>query len=437
MHLLVTVVASSRKVEKLPPIPRRPKPKPAGCRLHQVILALATFVFATAALGQNCFRWDGKINGQPVRLLLDTGCNAPVMLARPAGERLGLRLEPVDKHSVGNARNLSSGEAFVELPDRDGKKGYAEKCQVFESDMPWISAMDGVDGALGWPLLRERIIRFEAAEGQFHFLNEVPKEAKGWPTFAIRDDKNGMLELAAKKHASKPEIFIDTGDVGMGARALCVPLPWWHELKKTNPNMPIGLSFYCTPDGAMGVAQRGWVDRFSLGTLQLTNVAIERGSRSPSDEVCIGFQTLKKFALVVGGKHHLAYLRATEALKPEPPLDRVVVVFHPLKFGEKDLIGHVADDRSAAEGGVQNGDVLVGIDHRDLTRWLADPEGSWVATNFPTSKGFLRVIKASANSPVNAEIGLTLRRGNQTVQARVPPKSLIIAATISQNNSGP
>ena len=405
----------------------------------RILIAAASLIFClTSSFAQGGFRWDGKINGQPVHLLLDTGSGVPILVTQPAAKRLGLKTKPIKDQEIVSAENiveLGATKAVLELPGRDGRKGYSGKAFVDIVEKSAALTVIGVDGVAGWPLIRRRITQFDAVKGEFHFLDEVPAEAKGWAKFTIRDVDWGTLELVSTKRDGRARIFVDTGDLVFGEDAIGVPQPLWQGLKRTYPNAPAWLTGNWSSDGALNATEYRWLSHFSIGPLQLTNVVVGTiNPRFATNDILIGFDTLKGFGLIVDGRRHVAYLRPTAASEAGPRSERVVL-FQPSNLRSKNLIANVVDGSSAYLAGIRNGDLLLGVDRQDLAQWLANPGANWAETNHSTPMGFLRLLKASSDIPPTAQTDLKLRRGTQTILATILQKSLTIAVTAGRTNT--
>ena len=121
-------------------------------------------------------RVEAKINGQPVRLIFDTGTSAFILCSQTAS-RMGLVFTNAD-------------ETFKADPGQVGL-GWTEACnvqigtRVLRVCLGVFKKPDmlplGVDGIIGWPNMSNNILRIETDLGRITSLNEVPPAATDWP----------------------------------------------------------------------------------------------------------------------------------------------------------------------------------------------------------------------------------------------------------------
>ena len=251
----------------------------ANNHMRSTLIFMVPCLWLAAGQAQDCFRWDGTVNGKPARFMLDTGCSvSQVMLFRPAADRFGLKLQPMEHHNADQITGWST-EGVVRLPGWDWWRGVEITGAIAVCDLPnGLRQIIRVDGVVGWPLICKRITRFDAKSGKFQFLRKVPKEATGWATFTVRTnlaETGQMLALEVPKDdGSKGLIFIDTGAVGDGGIDLAPRL--WHQWQHTHPNVLRGLvcSSGGLPPEGLAVKEQAWAGRFSVGALELTDVVL-------------------------------------------------------------------------------------------------------------------------------------------------------------------
>jgi hypothetical protein len=175
--------------------------------------------------------------------------------------------------------------------------------------------------------------------------------------------------------------------------------------------------------------------------LELTNVTLDRLEPLPgwaSNYVVakIGFETLKRFNLIVDGKHGVAYLQPSKLWKtamadplgPSLLSDGGGAAFAPRDLHTDDLLAYVTDGGPAFEAGIRTGDILVKVDNQDVTQWLANPGGNWRFIRMT----HLARLESPTNSPPGRQIKLTLKRNDQTFQATVLQKNVVIIGSTNQ-----
>lgn len=158
--------------------------------MKSIVLWLVSVLWLGSCIAEDSFRWDGKINGTPVRLLLDTGYGAgEVFVFRSLADRLALNpLGPKVRDADGIVAWPT--EAVVELPGWSGHKATRIAGQIGVYDPPdSLLSTTKVEGGIGWPLIRKRITQFDARAGKFHFLSIVPKETATWIKFQLLTDQ--------------------------------------------------------------------------------------------------------------------------------------------------------------------------------------------------------------------------------------------------------
>ena len=434
---------------------------------NPILILLAAGLWLTAVHAQEveCFRWDAKINGQPVRLILDTGCNAPVVLLRPAAERLGLKL----KSQLQPAGETSpavwlTADCTTDLPDWAYWGFWSHtlhlRMPLAVSDSPaWVGHEIPFDGFVGWPLVCRHITQLDATKRKFRFLKRLPKEATGWTKLPVRTvtpkpdevlfeipSPNGSktavglstLELELPNpDGSKGVILVDTG--GLGGGVDLAPLEW-RAWKAAHTNAPTWLlAEWREEDAGITVQERGWAAQFLLGPLKLTDVPVEEEAVLPfldlaaKDYVArLGFEALKRLDCILDGQHGLAYLRPKTTSSPPLIFGQCHVAFAPRGTNAVNLVATVIEGSAAFKAGIRSGDVLVKIDHQEVAQWRMHPGENWSTKPHP---GFVWV--PATNSAAGTKLALSLKRGDRTFDATVARRGIAIVAPPPQTNSPP
>jgi len=289
------------------------------------------------------------------------------------------------------------------------------------------------DGMAGWHNVDENIIELDAVERKVRFFDQVPNEAAGWTTLSLRTNlpwgSRGLVLEAPGRDGGKGVIFIGTGLKGGG---VWLSPQRWREWKAAHRNQPTTLIAGHNQLAGSMVRERAWAGKLSLGPLELSDVVVEEAVPVPpslglaptEDVVSFGMAALKRLDLIVDGKNAIAYLRPkqTSASPPAYQPDGPSAAFAPRDEKGDDLVAHVANASPAYAAGIRDGDVLLKIGQRDVTRWRADPE-------FPR----LVFLRSPRHSATGTKLELTLKRGAETLTAIADEEEIGIFAP--QTNS--
>jgi hypothetical protein len=389
---------------------------------HVLVCSLCLHV----ARADDWFWIDAKINGKRARLVLDTGCEPPLALFRHAAERLHLKLQAGERRNADQMPYWLTEECTVKLPWCFW--GFARaKAQLTVVEIPtFMRESINMDGAVGWPIVSQRIIELDAVRQKFTFLRRLPKTgANGWTEFALKTNAPWGRLLAFElpdSDGSKGVILVDTGALGTG---VTLSRQRWQEWIVAHTNQPRTLVVNYGPEPGTYVREQGLADEFSLGTLNLADVLIEEADpviprRLPDYAATFGLEALKRLDFIVDGKRGVAYLRPRRTPASRPPFEhnRLGAVFVPRDEQSDDLVAHVMDDSPASEAGIRNGDLLLKIGERDATKWRTQP-GSIDWSNFC--------------SPAGTRLEFTLARGNEILTTTAVLREILVPGT---NSSG-
>ena len=397
-----------------------------------VILACSLWVQISRA--QDWFWVKAKINGKPARLVLDTGCEPGLALFRHASERLNLKLQEGERGNADRIPYWFTEECTVKLPWSFW--GFARgKGQLTVIEIPsYVRRFIDMDGAVGWPIVSQRVLELDAAEQKFRLIRKVPKQATGWTRLALQTNAPWGRLLALQMpqpDGAKEVIFVDTGSTfGVG-----LPPQKWVKWKTDHPNRPITFVAAYGPAPGMHVLEQSLATNIALGPMGLTDVVVGASGPMPREDlpadqtVTLGMAALKRLDFVIDGKSGVAYLRPkrTPVQAPSAESDRPALVFVPRDAKSDDLVAHVLEGSSTCQAGIRNGDLLLQLDERAVADWRANPGGHWrIKPDHP-------FIVASTNNPPGTRIEMTLKRGDETLKTAVDLKEIAIFAP--QTNS--
>ena len=385
-----------------------------------------------AVRADDWFWVNSKINGKPARLVLDTGCEPGLALFRHSAERLNLKLRTAEIHSTNQIPYWLTDECTVKLPWSFWGFAHAKGQLTVVELPPYVEHslnMDGVDGAVGWGLVSERVLELDAVRGKFRLTHRVSKKANGWAKLTLRKSLPWGRQLALEMpnpDGSNEVIIVDTGACGIG---VALSPQKWKEWKATHPNQPTTLSGTFMVQPEVYVIERAWADQISLGPINLTAVVVEETDpasaiRLPQYAATFGVEALKRLDFIVDGKGGVAYLQPKKTTVPSPlsEQDRLVLVFVPGDAKSDDLVARVLDGSSPYDAGIRNGDVLLKIDERDVAQWRADPGEKWrVDPGNP-------FIVPSSNNPAGIKLELTLKRNDDLLKATIDLTEIAVLA---------
>jgi hypothetical protein len=252
------------------------------------------------------------INGQPVRMMLDTGAASSVLYS-PAANRVGLNFTPPPRDAVAGNFEIATG---MSAPARVTACGQAFTARLPVYTLPAASIEDGI---IGWPEVRDNILAFDSAHRTIRGMAQLPGETAGWLKLKVRPYGTLLLETPLS-NGKTGVILVDTG----APQGVQLPPAQWREFRVAHPEAPVAAVRHSTWSIGFFNAQTMWADEIKLGALTLTDVTVENMpaaeaawiTRSASGlEVAgvIGMRALMRMDLVVNGENGVAFLR------PKPP----------------------------------------------------------------------------------------------------------------------
>lgn len=260
----------------------------------------------------------GAVNGQPVRLALDTG-SFITLLTRQGARRLKLGSVRLSFIRVNFARRLLS---LTTAPVRLTLGGQEMTTPLPVLNLPPFMKIKGFDGLLGWPEVRDNILFFDANGCTIRRLESLPPETAGWLKLKVHRANQLVLELPMANGATGT-VLVDTG----ATHGLALPearMKAWRAAHPRAPATPLLLSLLTLkafPGGGLVDGTEFWADEFVLGTLTLTDIPLRSAShietrRRRGSVGSIGLYALSRMDLIVDGVGGIAYLRP----KPGPGL---------------------------------------------------------------------------------------------------------------------
>lgn len=361
---------------------------------------------AASVSGNRIIVDDVKINGQPVRIALDTGAEDFVIF-RPVAERLGLKFTnpPADpKTPAGHTPVGWTDPLELQIGASNGTT------ELAVADMSEDAELD-IDGALGWAQLQDSFFTLDAVSGRLLSAarGNVPGPTSAWQQLPVRK-KSDVLVLEIPGQNGQPGgIKIDTGS----SRGVELAPAKWREWRAAHPTAPTTLDAYYMPLSAgLIVREVAWAEEVTIGPLTLTDVTVEEAdptfSAVPSYVATLGLAVLRRQTMVVDGERGMAYF-SRQQIPPKPfQHNRLGALFVPGDRPHEPLVAHVAAGSPADEAGIRNGDVLLKVDGDDATKWQL----------FPYPKG-------ESKFTAGTKLGLTLKRGDKEFTVTVTLRDIL------------
>jgi len=371
------------------------------------LLLILSLCAASVAVGEDDARIQcrGKINGEPVVLVLDTGSEL-TLLFREAAERLGLEVKWPSADLQVDAGKVAAGisdECLLEA----GQLSVRTRFGVLR--LPGHIRPD-MDGVIGWGCISENIVEIRAEFKSVRVHNQLGIDKSQWLCRPIRTDLNVLVVQIPNPPGKPIQIMIDTGS----SAGVTLNAHRWQEWCKENPGRPSTLSALFNPGRGLLVREEKWAKKLSLGGLVFTEVPISmdpelgKGVRAGERDAVVGMCGLSCFSWVVDGPDGKIYIKwSGMTRKPEKyNYNRLAALFVPNEASSgDDLVAQVVENGPAYDAGIRNGDILLKVDDVNATKWRTDPNV------LPLSRFWER--------PAGAMLNLGLKRGDKEYEVSV------------------
>jgi len=300
------------------------------------VALVCLYIMLTRALTaeENRIWLDGKINGHPVRLILDTG-TFDSFLYPEAARMAGVKVYPplAATSTKDFSVRLGTTEPFdLTILNRTSRTTFGTY------DIGSTGMRVPGHGAYGWKHLKTNTFLIDAEALSIKLLDRVPDEATNWTKLAITAADTLTFEVPGEFWP----IAVDTGSPsGVSLRP-----QQWREWKAANTNGPVTLEFSGMPSGGLSVRQEAWARELLIGNLRLTEIPIRQPTprEVAAGEVVFGLAALARVDFIVDGGAGWVYLRPKRT--PPRPYDhsRLGAVFAPRHSQAEEVVAHVVEE---------------------------------------------------------------------------------------------
>jgi TPR repeat protein len=375
------------------------------------------FLVARAGVRADDRVWiDLSIHDQPAHLVFDT-CASFSFLFRDAAERLKLPLQASPNPSVapsGFATNLVTEFTDFSIGGQTGKTQFL----VLNRRSHWDKEKDGV---FSWTLLRSNVFDVKAP-GLFNITNEVPPEARTWPTYSQKTDSPFLMFYVL--HGDDPHraaVYVDTGLDG----GISLSHTLWKEWEARHSAAPSTVEAVESLNGNIYFKRVIWADRISIGSLVVSNVPVreldaKEEADFPGQIATLGLYALSRLNFVLDGKNGVVYASPRGDIPAPPTHNHLGALFYPFEPGSDAPVAHVAPESPAWLAGIRDGDKLLRIDDTEVTK-----------ENYES----LSARKNYWQARPGTKYALTLQRGEEKYEASVILRTILAPREITNQVS--
>jgi hypothetical protein len=312
-----------------------------------------------------------RINGKDARLMFDTGAGVKLALSTDGAKRLGVAYTNAPRNL-----SLAPGEmAFGLTEECTLHLGAREKRVAFSVyDLP-KALQSQEDGVIGWPALRDNVLKIDGKNGTLSFVTESEMDLEGWTMAKLQASRDILALEMGRTGASAKNVLIDSGSY----QGLKLAPQEWNGWRRAHSSQPMTMDASFNPVEGIVVAEQAWANVFVLGTLPITEVPVSPASQldltigGEGYFATLGVAALRRLELVLDGRQGMAFLRPRDDQAGPYMHNHLGAVFVPPDPRGGKLTARVAKGSPAHEAGIQDGDVLLAVDGLDVTNWQANP----------------------------------------------------------------
>ena len=377
----------------------------------KAILSLVACCLGVCALqAQDDRFWlPAQINGQPARLMFDTGTTRTGLFPN-AVERLGLEIDEAVPKPFSENGKVGVG---MTVPTELRVLGVTVKIRlgIWPADLANYDVQH--DGMLGWSHVSDNILLIDAATLTLKSIKTPPKDVLKWDQYPVLTNYEDLTLQIPGDGTNVLEVHIDTG-MTMG---LALSPGQWQKWSKLHPHTPKTLVCYSMMGAGNVVKEESWADEIALGSLVLTDVPVVEANpmqiagASSNYAASIGMAALKRMHLIVDGMKNIAYVRPRRVPPVPYEYNRLGAVFTQAATAGSEFIAHVAFGTPASEAGIRDGDILLSLNNQDVVNAYASPEIAPLITRW--------------QKPPGTKFSLTLMRGADVFKTNVVLRDIL------------
>lgn len=360
-----------------------------------LILVLAlSWGGGAARAGERRLVTEGRINGRPARLVLDTGVSFPLAMPKRAMPKFSLAIDggrSVDASAAHVIKGFSKPVRIELAP------AYVAEDAVFAILEDGAETIDwDFDALIGWPGMDNNQLHYSRRKGIVLLGQHIQLEMQGWATFPMLDS-NILVFDAGDKDRPLP-VSIDTGWSG----GIQLSPELWKAWRAQNGDRVHTFVSFFSPASGFAVREQVFARRIQIGKATFSNVLV---SEAPPDEASgsippaatLGLAAFANRELLIDGVSRRVHVAPADAAEVLPDYNRLGATFMPRAMTAK-----VAPGSPAAAAGVKDGDMLVAIDGLTPMDYAAN-----------------LVTQSAWEQPEGTVVELTLDRAGQRITRRV------------------
>jgi PDZ domain/Aspartyl protease len=343
------------------------------------------------------------VNGQPVKLVFDTGCEN-VVLFRATAEGLRLKVKPQSHLGTQSESNRGIDVDVVEDCTFDVGLG-PQRTWLGVIDTPPVQP--GFDGLIGWNCFSNAVFYLDPEQRTAHISAELPSNVTRCKRWSIVPNAK-LLEFRCPGSTGEVvRIGIDTGSEYGVSLTSQTWRRWWAE----HAEQPRTIEVSYNPEDGLIASEIFRAKRIVLGGLELRDIPVDQASanvnRAYKDcDAVLGLEAFRQLGLIIDDQRKHVYTCAITNATGQYAYNRLGAVFVPKDFKiDDDLITRVIKDSPAYRAGIREGDVLLKIGLLNVTKWRTDP------TVLPLSRFW--------SQPAGTKLKLTLKRGEKQFETSV------------------